>query len=468
MGKLDQALQDFGKALELNPGDAQSHHQLVAASHRQLANALLWPQDLKLRDGVRALEHAKTAVKLDPTHYENFLVLGQVCRAAGELQSALIHFDRAAELAASPVATDRVSYYANQTRSDYYKSEGQYEEALAAQTKVLPLCSNSAEAGNEHYDRGVIYLAMQDYDKALADFSKSIELAPEQYHFYKRRATTHFHMGSYDDALADLDKALELNPEDLSTLTWIPPSQVAACPDQQFKEGIFSLADKTIELTNLPAAYTARARLRAAFGQHEESMADLEKAMELAPRDAGLCNEMAWFLATLPGYETRDANRAVESAKKAIELEPKKAMYWNTLGVAQYRDGQWQAAVEALNKSIELGSDGISFDCFFLAMAHWQLGNKEEARRWYDKAVEWMSENMPDNEELLRFRAEAVELLGIAEVPPDKPKAEEKKNDQTTTEDRATPKPEAADLQSFFKKSRKDAIAFVANSRTEL
>lgn len=46
-------------------------------------------------------------------------------------------------------------------------------------------------------------------------------------------------------------------------------------------------------------------------------------------------------------------------------------------------------------------------------MAYWQIGRHDEARMWYDKATEWMDQNQPDNEELLRFRAEAAQLLGI-------------------------------------------------------
>jgi hypothetical protein len=46
-------------------------------------------------------------------------------------------------------------------------------------------------------------------------------------------------------------------------------------------------------------------------------------------------------------------------------------------------------------------------------MAHWQLDQEEEARKWYDEAVAWMDKNRPQNEELRRFRAEAAELLGI-------------------------------------------------------
>jgi hypothetical protein len=48
-------------------------------------------------------------------------------------------------------------------------------------------------------------------------------------------------------------------------------------------------------------------------------------------------------------------------------------------------------------------------------MAHWQLGEKDKAREWYDKATLWMEKNQPKNEELLRFRAEASELLELKE-----------------------------------------------------
>ena len=48
-------------------------------------------------------------------------------------------------------------------------------------------------------------------------------------------------------------------------------------------------------------------------------------------------------------------------------------------------------------------------------MAHHQLGNKSEARTWYDTAVALMDKNKPKDEELARFRTEAEELLGVKE-----------------------------------------------------
>ena len=114
----------------------------------------------------------------------------------------------------------------------------------------------------------------------------------------------------------------------------------------------------------------------------------------------------------------RDPAGAVECARKATELEPTQGMFWNTLGAAQYRAGDSQAAIDALHKAMELRRGGDGFDWFFLAMAHWQLGNKEQARKWNDRAVAWMQKNQPDNEDLLCFRAEAAKLMNSKDQPP--------------------------------------------------
>ena len=121
------------------------------------------------------------------------------------------------------------------------------------------------------------------------------------------------------------------------------------------------------------------------------------------------------MLATYHEVRFRDPKRAVALAKKAVELKPQEGSYWNTLGVAQYRCGSWKAAVAALEKSIELGKAGDSSAWFFLSMAHWQLGDKEAARKSYDKAVQWMNKHQSNDEALLRFQAEAEALLGVEE-----------------------------------------------------
>jgi tetratricopeptide (TPR) repeat protein len=124
-------------------------------------------------------------------------------------------------------------------------------------------------------------------------------------------------------------------------------------------------------------------------------------------------NALAWVLANCPVQKLRDPFRAVDLAYQAVDRVPDNPNYRNTLGAAYYRAGDWMDAVAALEDSMRVGKGGDASDWFFLAMAHWQLGHKEESRRWYDRAVHWTEKKKPKDEELIRFRAEAAKLLGI-------------------------------------------------------
>lgn len=66
---------------------------------------------------------------------------------------------------------------------------------------------------------------------------------------------------------------------------------------------------------------------------------------------------------------------------------------------------------------MELRAGGSPADCFFLAMARYQRGRKDQARQWYDRAVDTMEKNHSQDDELRRFRAEAAALLGLADRP---------------------------------------------------
>jgi WD40 repeat protein/serine/threonine protein kinase/tetratricopeptide (TPR) repeat protein len=130
-------------------------------------------------------------------------------------------------------------------------------------------------------------------------------------------------------------------------------------------------------------------------------------------------NNTAWHLATDPNADLRDPGSAAELAELAVELAPDNATFANTLGVAHYRTGNWHEAIKALEKSEQLAPDKyLGFNGFFIAVAHWQLGNKSQAREWFDRSVEWVDKRGPSlipahQEELRRFRAEAEELMGV-------------------------------------------------------
>jgi uncharacterized protein HemY len=131
----------------------------------------------------------------------------------------------------------------------------------------------------------------------------------------------------------------------------------------------------------------------------------------LAPDDPARLNARAWRLLAGSPAE-RDAQTALQLAQRAVNLTPNEAMHVNTLGVAQYRNGQCREALETLQRSLALGNGRWdAFDLFFLAMCHQKLGAPRRAKECFDRAVSWVAaqKNLPQQhaEELRTFQAEA-------------------------------------------------------------
>jgi serine/threonine protein kinase/tetratricopeptide (TPR) repeat protein len=117
-----------------------------------------------------------------------------------------------------------------------------------------------------------------------------------------------------------------------------------------------------------------------------------------------------------PHEAARVYHQAVGWARQAVEGAPQVGPYRRTLGVAHHRAGEWQAAVQALHEAVELGAGDV-LAWFYLALAHGQLGEKDQARPWYDRAGAVMDESTFTSPRFVALRAEAAALLGLAPPP---------------------------------------------------
>jgi serine/threonine protein kinase/tetratricopeptide (TPR) repeat protein len=109
---------------------------------------------------------------------------------------------------------------------------------------------------------------------------------------------------------------------------------------------------------------------------------------QLGEADPVAQNNLAWFLTTVADPQFRDHPKAVRIARTVVERVPQNRENWITLGVAQYSVGDYQNAALSLEKAIRGPYRFAGCSALYLAMAYWQLGQKEQARHWYDRAIE--------------------------------------------------------------------------------
>jgi tetratricopeptide (TPR) repeat protein len=143
---------------------------------------------------------------------------------------------------------------------------------------------------------------------------------------------------------------------------------------------------------------------------------DLDVPVVLRPGAAEQCKTLAWLYVT--GQEKqRDPQKALTLVKKAIALAPDNCTLLNTLGVVQYRLGQYAEAEETLERSLrESKGEEAAFDLFFLAMCHARRGELVKAQELFNRAVQWAQEHegklQPDwKRQLDALRAEAEAFL---------------------------------------------------------
>jgi Flp pilus assembly protein TadD len=149
----------------------------------------------------------------------------------------------------------------------------------------------------------------------------------------------------------------------------------------------------------------------------------------LRPDYAEAHNHLAWAMTCAGQMTPFEIARALDSAKKAITINPEEWMYWNTLGVAAFRARDWKLAAESLEKSVALNSGGGAIDFFFLAMTRWHQGKPDEAKALFERAANYVQHN-PGDVELKRFHDEARALL-IRPAPKAEAKTHYERNNAT-------------------------------------
>jgi tetratricopeptide (TPR) repeat protein len=365
----------------------------------------------------------------------------------GEAKLAADQAERAWTIYSKQLGTDHPDTLSSMHGlANCYDGLGRHADALKLREETLALMK--AKLGPDHphtlsamHNLALSYATLGRHDEALKLNEETLALKkaklgpdhPATLATMNNLALSHTALGRHAEALKLAQETLALTKAKLGPnhpRTLISMDSLAVIYHALSRHGeAVQLFEETLALMKVklgpdhPTTLTTMHNLAGSYaGRHGEELKLREETLALRktklgpdhPDTLASMSMLARLLATYPDVKVRNPSRAVELAKQAVEREPN-AGCWNTLGVAFYCAGDWKASVHAFDKAMELRKAGDSFDWFFLAMTHWQLEDKEEARKWYGQAVEWMDKNQPANEELRRFRAEAAELLKVQE-----------------------------------------------------
>jgi tetratricopeptide (TPR) repeat protein len=225
----------------------------------------------------------------------------------------------------------------------------------------------------DYYNRAHAKSDKGDYDGAIADLNRAIELDPKYASAYNNRGLAKQGKGDLDGAIADWTRAIELNPK-------------------------------------LVPAYYNRAHAKSDKGDYDGAIADFNRAIELNPKLGD-----AYYDRGVDKQAKGDLDGAIADWTRAIKLDPKYVPAYYNRGVAKQEKGDLNGARADYNRAVELdpnmkeAQDGLK-----------RLGEPSSNTVQTETAAAGVNEVTPGSEPILewrqRIRPQHVESVESAEA----------------------------------------------------
>ena len=264
LGKTDQAMADFDRAIEL--GYEKSH----AYNSRGLFHSAAGRHD-------QAIADFDKAISIDPDDDGPLVNRAAAYLSKGNAKAAIKDYDQAIKNVADETGKSNLLHQ----RAVAYKADGQLDKAAADFDAIL---ADQPDDLRAVMGRGYVRFQQQRHREAIEDFSKAIELNPNDPIAWNNRGYNRYQTGKYKLALADYARAIELAPTyglALQNQAWA----LATVPDEALRDpkAAVKSAEAACKLTNYASVgdLSALAAALAANGQFQSAVGWQEKVVEL-------------------------------------------------------------------------------------------------------------------------------------------------------------------------------------------
>jgi tetratricopeptide (TPR) repeat protein len=262
-------------------------------------------------------------------------------------------------------------------------ANNQWDKAITFFDKSIKSNPNDPTA---YIGRSTAYVNLGNLQKALEDANKALEKKPDSAKAYGQRGIVQKVLKKNEEALKDFTQAIKLD----SGYAWAYAQRADIYSRQQQQDKALQDATRALQAKpNFVEAYRLRAWILSRMGKCKEASEDFKKVENLSPNDAWSLQDKAWFLLTCPDESLQDSSKAMELAKKAIELtEGKDGVIYETLAEACFRQGDALKAVEHQKKALELGSkkcpDGSCVKEMEQRLQKYEMAARTEVRNDYE------------------------------------------------------------------------------------
>jgi tetratricopeptide (TPR) repeat protein len=257
------AIDDYNKAIELNPGDAKAYNLRGIEKNWQ-------------KDHSGAIDDFSKAIELNPGDAKAYDSRGTAKMGGGkDYAGAMADFNKAIEL--------NPGYdfaYQNRGAAKFYFGKD-YAGAIVDYNKAIELNSGNALAYSNRGDAKFKW--GKDYAGAMEDYNKAIELNPSYLPSFLNRALLKMEQKNYEGASDDYSRAIALNP-------------------------------------GYAEAYQHRGNVRMIQKRYGEASADYSEVLRLTPQNAVVYFNRAWSR-----WYTSDTNGACADWRRSFELGAKEA-----------------------------------------------------------------------------------------------------------------------------------------------
>lgn len=361
---------------------SNSDNSRDAIAHRQLGLLQLATTKSPLSSRANeAIVHLEAAVSANSTDVEGHEILAQLYVDRGELESAARHLETVVK-SKPGVAINLARIF---EKLDRHSRKLEFA-AIAADFYARVFDPKTVPAVTTPTDRIEGYLSWTEALTMLDRLDQAVDLLTSELDHYpspelrKRLAATYLRMESrlsrdqWDRRVELTNLCRTYDPESapglvlLSNIAALGPQDLAAQAERDLQPYLDSGKAP-------PAAYFQMGTGAARKEDWSRAESFLRKAVELEPNAAAFWNNLALALSSKPEPDLKNAEACID---KALKLDPSPALYHETRGQIMLKLERWPEAVQELELSLlSIPADGNIHRG--LSVAYEQLGDDDLA-----------------------------------------------------------------------------------------